>query len=74
MTWDLTPVYGGTQVNITAANVPDAVLVEDHAAGMASSLANLAAYVDCNFLRKIAFGYSSGYLGNITHLTGKVIS
>ncbi|HVA07825.1 MAG TPA: SRPBCC domain-containing protein [Acidimicrobiales bacterium] len=45
MTWDLTPVDGGTRVDITADNVPDAVSVEDHAAGMTSSLEKLAHYL-----------------------------
>jgi uncharacterized protein YndB with AHSA1/START domain len=45
MTWDLTPVDRGTRVDITADNVPDAVSVEDHAAGMTSSLEKLAHYL-----------------------------
>jgi uncharacterized protein YndB with AHSA1/START domain len=45
MTWDLTPVDGGTRVDITADNVPDAVSVEDHAAGMTSSLEKLGDYL-----------------------------
>lgn len=42
MTWALEPVGGGTLVEVTAQNVPDGISAEDHAAGMASSLANLA--------------------------------
>jgi uncharacterized protein YndB with AHSA1/START domain len=45
MTWELTPVEGGTRVDITAGNVPEAISVEDHAAGMSSSLEQLASYL-----------------------------
>lgn len=45
MTWDLTPVGGGTRVDVTADNVPDAVSAGDHAAGMTSSLEKLACYL-----------------------------
>lgn len=44
ITWDVTPVEAGTRVEITADSVPDAVPEADHAAGLASSLANFAAY------------------------------
>jgi uncharacterized protein YndB with AHSA1/START domain len=46
MTWEVTAVDGGTRVDITADDVPDAISAEDHATGLASSLANLAAYVE----------------------------
>src|SRR5215831_2303474 len=46
MTWEITAVDAGTRVVIVAANVPDGISAEDHAAGLASSLANLAAYVE----------------------------
>jgi uncharacterized protein YndB with AHSA1/START domain len=46
MTWQVTAVDGGTAVDITADDVPDGISTEDHAAGLASSLANLAAYVE----------------------------
>jgi uncharacterized protein YndB with AHSA1/START domain len=46
MTWETTAVDGGTRVDITASNVPDGISEEDHAAGLASSLANLARYLD----------------------------
>jgi hypothetical protein len=36
----------GTRVSIVAQDVPDGVSAEDHAAGLASSLANLAAYLE----------------------------
>lgn len=39
MTWEVTAVDGGTRVDITADDVPDAISPEDHAAGLASSLA-----------------------------------
>ncbi|HEY1636236.1 MAG TPA: SRPBCC family protein [Acidimicrobiales bacterium] len=46
MTWEVTPVDGGTRVDITADNVPDGISAEDHAAGMVSSLAKLAEYLE----------------------------
>jgi uncharacterized protein YndB with AHSA1/START domain len=46
MTWELTPVDGGTRVDIQADNVPPGISAADHAAGMASSLANLATYLE----------------------------
>ncbi len=45
MTWEVTPVDGGTRVGITAADVPDGISAEDHAAGLDSSLANLETYI-----------------------------
>ena len=45
MTCELTRVEGGTRVEIRADNVPDGISAEDHAAGFASSLANLAGYL-----------------------------
>ena len=46
MTWELTAVDGGTRVEIRADDVPAGISAEDHAAGLASSLANLAAYLE----------------------------
>ena len=46
MTWEVTAVDAGTRVNIVAEDVPDGISAEDHAAGLASSLANLASYVE----------------------------
>ena len=46
MTWAVTAVGEGTRVDIVAEDVPDGVRAEDHAAGLASSLAKLAAYVE----------------------------
>jgi uncharacterized protein YndB with AHSA1/START domain len=46
MTWEVTAVDGGTRVDITADDVPDGISAEDHAKGLASSLANLAGYVE----------------------------
>jgi uncharacterized protein YndB with AHSA1/START domain len=46
MTWEVSTVDGGTRIEIRADNVPAGIRVEDHAAGLASSLANLAAYVE----------------------------
>lgn len=45
MTWELAVVVGGTRVDIRAENVPAGISAEDHAAGLASSLANLATYL-----------------------------
>jgi len=46
MTWEVRAVEGGTRVDITADDVPDGISAEDHATGLASSLANLAEYVE----------------------------
>jgi hypothetical protein len=40
------PVDGGTRVDFIAEDVPEGISAEDHAAGLESSLANLAAYVE----------------------------
>src|SRR5215475_14597065 len=45
MTWEIAAVEAGTRVDIVAEDVPDGVSAEDHAAGLSSSLANLADYV-----------------------------
>jgi len=46
MTWEVTAAGAGTRVDIVADDVPDGISAEDHAAGLASSLRNLAAYVE----------------------------
>jgi uncharacterized protein YndB with AHSA1/START domain len=46
MTWEISSVDGGTLVEITADDVPDGISGDDHAAGMASSLANLAEHLE----------------------------
>ncbi|MGZ6840404.1 MAG: SRPBCC family protein [Frankiaceae bacterium] len=46
MTWEVTAVDAKTRVDILAEDVPDGISAEDHAAGLASSLTNLAAYVE----------------------------
>ncbi|WFE26975.1 SRPBCC domain-containing protein [Solwaraspora sp. WMMD791] len=46
MTWEVTAVDGGTRVAIRAEDVPAGISAVDHAAGLASSLANLATYVE----------------------------
>jgi uncharacterized protein YndB with AHSA1/START domain len=46
MTWKVTNVDAGTRVDIIAEDVPDGISAEDHAAGLASSLAKLAAYLE----------------------------
>jgi uncharacterized protein YndB with AHSA1/START domain len=46
MTWNVVPVDRGTRVDIVADNVPVGISAEDHAAGFASTLGNLAAYLE----------------------------
>jgi uncharacterized protein YndB with AHSA1/START domain len=46
MTWEVTASGAGTRVTIVAEDVPDGISAEDHAAGLASSLTNLAAYLE----------------------------
>jgi uncharacterized protein YndB with AHSA1/START domain len=46
MTWELSPGGNGTRITIRADDVPSGITPQDHAAGMQSSLANLAAYVE----------------------------
>ena len=46
MTWEVTATDNGTRVDIRADQVPSGISAEDHAAGLASSLANLAAHVE----------------------------
>jgi uncharacterized protein YndB with AHSA1/START domain len=45
MTWTVRAVDGGTRVEITADDVPHCISADDHAAGLTSSLDNLASYV-----------------------------
>jgi uncharacterized protein YndB with AHSA1/START domain len=45
MTWSLEPSGRGTRVTISAENVPAGISAGDHAAGLASSLDNLARFV-----------------------------
>ncbi|MEQ1785993.1 MAG: SRPBCC family protein [Acidimicrobiales bacterium] len=46
MTWTVQDAPGGTLVEIVAEDVPDGISAEDHAAGLASSLDNLARFVE----------------------------
>lgn len=46
MTWHISSVDEGTLVEIRADDVPDGISADDHAVGMASSLANLAEHVE----------------------------
>ena len=46
MTWEVTATDEGTRLDIRAEQVPAGISAEDHAAGLASSLANLAGYVE----------------------------
>lgn len=46
LTWAISPVAGGTRVEIVADDVPAGISAEDHAVGLWSSLVNLAAHVE----------------------------
>jgi uncharacterized protein YndB with AHSA1/START domain len=46
MRWELADVDDGTRVDIVADDVPVGIEAADHAAGLASSLENLAAYLE----------------------------
>ena len=46
MTWTVTADAGGSLVEICAEDVPNGISAEDHAAGMASSLENLARHLE----------------------------
>ena len=46
MTWELSKTDGGTRVEIRADDVPAGISAEDHAAGLASSIAKLAAHLE----------------------------
>ncbi|CAL9348959.1 SRPBCC family protein [Streptomyces sp. enrichment culture] len=46
MTWHLAAAGDGTEVTVTATDVPPGIDRADHEAGIASSLANLASYVE----------------------------
>lgn len=44
--WALHPVTGGTRVTVAARDVPPGISAEDHVAGLTSTLANLADFVE----------------------------
>ena len=46
MTWAVTAVDAGTRVDIRADDVPDGISAADHAAGLSSSLTNLAVHLE----------------------------
>ena len=46
MNWEVEAAGTGTRVDIVAENVPDGISAQDHTAGLASSLAKLAAYLE----------------------------
>lgn len=46
MTWRLSPTSEGTEVAILCENVPQGIKPEDHEAAIASTLANLALYLE----------------------------
>jgi uncharacterized protein YndB with AHSA1/START domain len=47
LTWSFAPTATGTRVTITAENVPQGISRADHAAGLRSSLENLAKFLGC---------------------------
>ena len=46
VTWTFTPTPSGTEVSVRCENVPEGISAEDHAAGLSSSLANLAKFTE----------------------------
>ncbi len=46
ITWALEPVADGTRVSVTCENVPDGISRVDHDAGLRSTLANLASFME----------------------------
>ena len=46
MTWEVTASGAGSRVEFRAENVPAGISAEEHAAGLASSLANLATFLE----------------------------
>ena len=46
MTWTLAATPDGTEVRVAAEDVPPGIRPQDHEVGMASSLANLAKYLE----------------------------
>ena len=46
MTWEVEEVSDGALIRITADDVPDGISADDHAQGLASSLTNLASYLE----------------------------
>ncbi|GHB66489.1 SRPBCC family protein [Streptomyces umbrinus] len=46
MTWHLAAAGDGTEVTVTATDVPPGIDQSDHETGIASSLANLASYLE----------------------------
>jgi uncharacterized protein YndB with AHSA1/START domain len=46
MTWLFEPASEGTNVTVTAENVPAGISAEDHAAGLVSTLENLARFLE----------------------------
>lgn len=46
MSWTFEPAPEGARATVTAENVPSGISAEDHAAGLASSLENLARFAE----------------------------
>lgn len=48
MSWDFEPLDQGTRVTVRCENVPVGISAQDHEAGLQSSLANLARFVEAD--------------------------
>ena len=46
MIWTFAPVAAGTEVSVRCEDVPEGIRPEDHAAGLASTLENLARFLE----------------------------
>ena len=46
VSWSFVPTPSGTSVTVRCENVPDGIRPEDHEAGLASTLENLAAFTE----------------------------
>lgn len=46
MTWTFAPTPSGTEVTVRCESVPEGIRTEDHEAGLASTLANLARFTE----------------------------
>lgn len=46
MAWEVAPAAAGSEVTVTATDVPPGIAADDHEAAMASSLDNLATYLE----------------------------
>ena len=68
MTWRLTPVHDGTLVEIRAEGVPSGVSPEDHATGMAASLATLGTLATA-----LLAGVAAKWIFGLSWLEGMIV-